>query len=494
MCDHNKFNPIDTFLDYYSRRNSNKIFIFDLKQKLGLTYKKANELVNFICGYFQNQKFKQGDLITLYLENSLEMVLLLLASLRFGMTVFLYPSLFIPSELKRDLSLVPARAVFVPGERAKEIGSFDRQKLIYVKTGGRQGFLDEISGLKCRYELKDISSQGKALLYQSAGASRHPRGIYYTHGNLSALIPSVCRGFRFSETDIHLIGLPLAHSAALNYSLFPALMCGSSVVIADSFWNIRSSFWKICSLYGVSYVEVVPTVLYMLCHLPYDRQERKSVKTLDYIGCGSAPLSENLQTEFEKRFGFPVANLYGLTETGPTHVDIPLSNEWRPGTIGKPLDVNQVKIFDKYGKECAPGKKGEIVVKGKNVFPGYAVRPELTQKFFHRDYFRTGDIGFKDRDGYFYFGGVEKELIIRGGMNIHPDEINEVFLSHPHVEECRTEGIPNDFFGEQIKTAVVVKPKSGLSEKELKAYCSRFLSPIKVPDFVEIVKEIPGLP
>jgi acyl-coenzyme A synthetase/AMP-(fatty) acid ligase len=491
MCSQKRFESLDTYLEYFSKESPDKTFVFELKRNLGLSYKKTNELVNSLCHFFQKRGFKQGDIITLYLDNNLELVLLLLASLRFGTVAFLYPSLFIPAELKKDLELIPSKAVFVSAERAEEFRTITRQRLIVVKTQSQNGLLDKIAGLNGRYDQQEIRPEDNALLYQSSGAACQPRGIYYTHGNLAALIPSVCRGFRFSETDIHLIGLPLAHSAALNYSLFPVLMSGGSVILADSFWNIRDSFWKVCGLYGVSYVEVVPTVLYMLYHLSFDGRDRSALKTIKYIGCGSAPLSESLQMEFEKNFGLPAANLYGLTETGPTHVDYPLSEEWRRGTIGRPLDVNRVTILDEDGKECNPGEKGEIAVKGENVFPGYAVWPELTRKCFKQDYFCTGDIGLKDREEYFYFCGIKKELIIRGGINIHPDEINEVILSHPQVKKCRTEGIPNDFFGEQIKTFIVLKTKGAISEKELKAYCSRFLSPIKIPDFVAFVKEIP---
>ena len=447
MCFQKGYKSPDTYLEFFSKESPDKTFVFELKRNLTLSFAKTNELVNSLCFYFEGQGFKQGDIITFYLDNCLELVLLLLASLRFGTIAFLYPSLFILSELKKDLELIPSKAVFVNAEKAEELRTKTRQRIIVVKTQGPDDFLDKIAGLKERFDKKEIKPEDNALLYQSSGGACQPRGIYYSHGNLAALIPSVCRGFCFSEADIHLIGLPLAHSAAMNYSFFPALMSGSSVILADSFWNIRDSFWKVCGLYGVSYVEVVPTVLYMLYHLPFDERDRSALKSLKYIGCGSAPLSESLQMEFEKKFGLPAANLYGLTETGPTHVDYPLSTEWRRGTIGKPLDVNSIKILDKNGQECLPGKKGEIAVKGENVFPGYAIKTELTSNFFKQNYFCTGDIGLEDEEGYFYFSGIKKELIIRGGINIHPDEINEVILSFPQVKKCSTEGIHNDFFG-----------------------------------------------
>lgn len=475
-------------LDFFALQNPNKVFLYDLKKQRGFSYKEVNSLVNSICHYYKTLGLKKGDIVALYLENCVEFCLLFFASVRYGTILFPYPYLFIPVELSKDLGEVRSKVLFIQDEKKKDFLKRPDCPWISVVVDKEGGFLEEMRRYDTAFLEAGVSPEDYACLYPSSGASNHPRGIYYTHKNIQSLIPSLCRGFKHTGRDTHLIVLPLAHSAAINYSLFPALYCGGSVVLADSFWNIREDFWGICQDHDVSYVETVPAILFMLLNLP-----AKFVKTthLKYVACGSAPLPLNLQIEFEKRFGLPVANLYGLTETGPTHVDYPLSPDWKRGAIGRALDINRVEIMDENGKKLPPGKEGEIAVKGDNVFPGYAIHPELTKQHFKKGYFCTGDIGYREGSGVFYFCRRKKELIIRGGLNIHPGEINEVLLTHPGVKAVSTRGVPDDFFGEQIKSFIVLRENTRLGEKELKNFCKNRLSPIKIPDFIHFVGELP---
>ncbi|SLM30892.1 hypothetical protein MTBBW1_2510010 [Desulfamplus magnetovallimortis] len=162
-------------------------------------------------------------------------------------------------------------------------------------------------------------------------------------------------------------------------------------------------------------MEVVPSVLFSLLNTPYKNYDRLRIPHLNYIGCGSAPLPIEIQKKTEKKFGLAVGNLYGLSETGPTHVDNPTKDGWQEGSIGKPLDVNDVKIFNDDGKEVAPGKIGEIAIKGPNVFIGYYKNAEAYNCVMKNDYFLTGDLGFQDEKGVFYFIERKKDLIIKGG-------------------------------------------------------------------------------
>jgi len=483
-------NNITNSLKIFAAETPDKEFLFDLNQNLGLTYKECNSLVNSICTYFKTLGLKKGDIVSIYLDNSLEFCLLFLASLRYGTIMFPYPKIFSKAELKRDINLSKPKIVFMQKEKSDDFLEVSFSRLIYI-NGEKQSFLRDIMKYEDSFEAENIGPEEIACLFHSSGTSLHPRGILYSQKNIMALIPSVCRGFNFCSNDIHLIVLPLAHSAALNYSLFPALYKGGTVILADSFWNIKNRFWRICDIYQITYIEVVPTILYMLCNLPFEKSE---ITSLNYIGCGSAPLSEELQMKFERTFNLPVANLYGLTETGPTHVDHPLGPNWKRGTIGKALDVNDIRIIDEEGNELPYGRTGEIAVKGENVFPGYAFNSKLAFRYFKKGYFCTGDIGYQDEKGYFYFCSRKKDLIIRGGVNIHPDEINELLLKHPGVEKSVTVGEPDEFFGELIKCFVVLKEGNDSDEKALINYCSCYLSPIKVPDFINIVPEISNYP
>jgi len=479
-------NSITHYLEKWAQSHPDKLFLYDQNRKTGLNFREVHQHVLGACAYFERLALKKGDIITLYLKNSFEFCLLFLASLEYGTVAYPYPYMFAPVELLRDLQWIKSQAAFVQAERKDEFEGCELKNMVFIDPDNQEYIFGNKADPAHHFRNKERNPDEFACIYPSAGASFHPRGIYYSHKNITALIPSVCRGFHFKKDDVHLILLPLAHSASLNYSFFPALLCGNTVVLTEGFWNIKDQFWRLCNEHSVSYVETIPTVLYTLLHLPKTFRE---VPTLKYIGCGSAPLENELQTEFMAKFGLPVANLFGLTETGPTHVDYPLVHDWKPGSIGKPLDVNQVVVVSKNGNPLPTGEKGEIQIRGDNVFPGYAVKPELTSHSFCRGYFRTGDIGYKDIDGMYYFSHRMKDLIIRGGLNIHPDEINEVLLTHPDVLACRTSGSPDKFFGEIIKSDVRIRTDSRLNQQALKDFCAHQLSPIKVPDVINFVKK-----
>ena len=477
---------ITQYLSKWALNRPDKLFLFDQKRNMGLNFREVLQYVINTCSYFERLGLKEGDIITLYLENGLEFCLLLFASLEYGAVVFPYPNMFAPVELVRDLQHIKSRAMFIQTEKKHAFEGRGLENMVFLDSENPDFFLEQIVESGNDYKKKENNPDDFACIFPSAGASFHPRGIHYTHKNIMALIPSICRGFHFNTEDVHLILLPLAHSASLNYSLFPALLSGSTVVLTEGFWNVRDKFWTLCNEHAVTYVETIPTILYTLLHLP---KTFEVVPSLNYIGCGSAPLNKELHAEFMKNFGLPVANLYGLTETGPTHVNYPLDPDWKPGSIGKALDVNHVVIADKKGNPLSSGEKGEILVKGDNVFPGYAIKPELTSNSFVHGYFRTGDIGYLDKSGVCYFSHRSKELIIRGGLNIHPDEINEVLLSHPDVLRCRTSGSPDDFFGEKIKSDVMLSSNCCLSQQDLKEFCLKKLSPIKIPDEINFSVE-----
>jgi long-chain acyl-CoA synthetase len=241
-------------------------------------------------------------------------------------------------------------------------------------------------------------------------------------------------------------------------------------------------------------VEVVPSILVALLHTPYDEKDYSGIKKLKFIGCGSAPLPVELQNKIHQKFDLKVANLYGLSETGPTHVDYPLDEGWKPGSIGKPLDVNQVDIMNENGNMLDHDQVGEIVVKGENVFIGYHGNQEIYDKLVVDGYFHTGDLGYKSKDGVFYFTGRKKDLIIKGGINISPDEIDEIIFKLDEVKEATTVGMEDEYLGEKIFTYIVLKDGKKLNGEKVKSFCKKFLSKEKIPDVVKFVESLPKGP
>ena len=331
------------------------------------------------------------------------------------------------------------------------------------------------------FQDKDIDNTLPATLYYSSGTTGDPKGVLYSHKNMISLIASINRGFHFTKGDNQFAFLPFGHTASINYNILPSLMAGSNLYISRGFENLRTNFFEVIAKYKITFTEIVPTALLTLLKLNIDIS-KYDLNNLRFIGCGSSTLPLTSQKEFIDKYKIRVCNLYGLSETGPSHVDYPLEPGWKPGSIGKPLDVNECKISD----------DGEILLKGENVFVGYHKNEKLYKRVIKNGWFYTGDIGF-ERDGKYYFVDRKKDLIIKGGINIVPMEIEEVFYKHDQVHECVVVGKEDKIVGENIVAVVVPHNKENELDlvRELKLLCKSHLSNFKVPSRILIWDELP---
>jgi long-chain acyl-CoA synthetase len=227
----------------------------------------------------------------------------------------------------------------------------------------------------------------------------------------------------------------------------------------------------------------VPTVAQTLVKLKED-VSKLDLTNISFVGCGSAPLSKTIQNEFFSSFQKPLANLYGLSETGPSHFDNPLETNWKPGSIGKPLSVNNCKIAN----------DGEILLRGKNVMLGYFNNDKLTNEVIKDGWFHTGDYGF-EQDGNYYFLDRKKDLIILGGINIYPAEIEDVIYKESRVLECAVFGVEDKTLGEKIVAYIKCSLKGHdnliVMEADLIELCKKHLSRFKIPSVIVFVDEIP---
>lgn len=469
-----------------------RIFIHDIKTDRRFTFSQIDGLVEGTARCLHAHGLRKGDIITAVISNSPEYVFLYFASLRLGAVFNPLPFSSHSEEILKNVRMVESRLVVVDQKREAEFANKKPDNFLSIPVGNRSAFEERIREFSCfDYPATAIDEHAPACLYYSSGTTSDPKGVLFTHRNMISNIASICRGFQFEAgEEIHLTFLPLGHTASINYSLLPCAYSGGTIILAEDFWTIRNRIWHLVESHRVTYMETVPTVLYSLLNI-YREGTQKNISSMRFVGCGSAPLQKSIQLAFEKRFGLKVGNLYGLSETGPTHVDYPLENGWEPGSIGFPLDVNQVKIYGEEGQECEPGRIGEIAVKGDNVFAGYFKNDSLYRDVIRGGYFFTGDLGYRDSGGRFYFMDRKKDIIIKGGINILPGEIDEVLLLHPSVREGVTVGIPDDLFGEQIHSFVVLKDGTEASPSELVEHCRRYLSKIKVPQEIFIVDNIP---
>jgi len=433
-----------TLADFFSEHASSSKFIYEIE-----TGKKKNHklILNNARQLSSNVLVKRGDIVTVILPNSIEYIECFLAAMLGGWVFNPLPYFIQIQELKKIFTYVEPNIIITD---KKEIFSH-LSKQYKILTPGQV-----LSGNE-KFKQKEIDPQQPAALYYSSGTTDNPKA------------------------DRQLAFLPFGHTASINYNILPSLLIGCDLFISKGFEHLRSIFFNILEKYRITYTEIVPTVLFILNKLKVDISNI-DLSLLEFIGCGSSTLPLSAQKEFITHYGVGIGNLYGLAETGPTHIDDPRKKGWKPGSIGIPLDVN----------ECRISEDGEILIKGENVFMSYYKNKQLYEKSVVDGWFHTGDLG-KYNEGKFYFTDRKKDIIIKGSINIVPMEIEEVVHEHPAVLECVAVGKTDKIHGEDV-AIVIVKNGNMDNEKlarEIKNLCRSRFSSYKVPGHIEFWDTIP---
>jgi len=485
-----KFNSIIEAIQFHADTSPDSDFCLDLTLDRAFSYLEFNHYINKCANYIESLDDHKIKIISSAMRNSIEGLIIFFASQKVGAAINPMPNSLSSREIQRNLEFVKPDLTFLEAEQ-KSNHFEGKQKILYIDMDQR-GFLDELDKFPNHYEdfpkPEDISA-----LYYTSGTTSDPKCMEYSHKSQIHLIESISRAFRFTKKNIHLGILPIGHTAITNYQLLPCLLNGSKLILVENYMSVRQNFWEIISEEAVSYVQVVPTILIMVFNTPTDFLDFDQLK-LDYIGCGSAPLGIEIQLQFQEKFGIPVANLYGLSESGPSHFDDPLQSNWEPGGIGKPLDVNDCKIFRDDMTIADSFEIGQIALKGENIFNGYYNNQEATIKAMHNGYFLTGDLGYYNNDGYFFFSDRSKDLIIKGGVNIFPGEIEEIISSLTEIEIAAVVGIPHKILGEDIVAFVKLKDGKNIDKQSIIQKCRDNLQPMKVPSIIEFVDEVPTTP
>ena len=483
-------------LRVHARERGDQVWVHDGNTGREWTFAAFDELVDRACAWLKERGLSTGDIVSVVIANRIEYLVLYWASLRLGSVFNPFPFGLSARDVAKNLHFVGPRLVLAQDRHLEDLEAHGPEaKYLRIEDeleGG--GFLEALERQSSAASPAPIDPEQPACIYYSSGTTGDPKGIVYSHHNMTSLIASIVRGFGWSADDRHLVFLPLGHTASINYSVLPCMLSGGGIALYDSFWKVRGRLWQHIAEHEIAYMEVVPSVLFSMLNTPYRDYDRAAIPDFRWVGCGSAPLPVEVQVKFQERFGLGVGNLYGLSETGPTHIDDPTETGWAPGTVGRPLDVNEVAILDPDGAPQPVGTVGEIAVKGPNVFTGYYRNEEATRRAFRGEYYLTGDLGFVDGDGRFHFSDRRKDLIIKGGVNIFPGEIDEVLFAHPSVKEAATIGVPDDYLGERIKSYVVAADGQEANEEALRAHCLEAVGSFKCPDAFVFVDDIPKGP
>jgi malonyl-CoA/methylmalonyl-CoA synthetase len=331
-------------------------------------------------------------------------------------------------------------------------------------------------------------SDAIALIGYTSGTTGRSKGAMLTHGNLVANSLAVTTAWRWTPDDRLLLTLPLFHIHGLGVGIHGTLLVGSAVDLRRRF-DVAEVYDELLRGTPTMFFGV-PTMYTRLIAEAQRRAERPPPIRL-YVS-GSAPLSAQTFAEFERLFGQPILERYGMTET-IMNLTNPYDGERRPGTVGMPFPGQEARIVDlKTRAPIRDEREGEIQVRGPHVFKGYWRRPDATAEAFDADgWFNTGDLGWRSADGYYTISGRARELIISGGYNVYPREVEEVLLAHPGVAEAAVLGLPDPDLGEQVVAAIVPRSGAVVTADELVAHCRDRLASYKKPRQVFFVDSLP---
>ena len=450
-----------------------------------ITYKELREQVMTMASALAAAGIRPGDRVATVLPNGLPAIVSFLAASIAG-TAAPLNSGYREEEFRFYLEDTAARILLCPPDGAAEARRAAEGRIpVQAIEMDAHGFV-RMAGAANGSKSLSPAGDDIALVLHTSGSTGRPKRVPIKHSNLAASARNIVATYELSPSDVSLCVMPLFHVHGLVASTLSTILSGGTIVVPDKFNPL--SFWRIARDHRVTWYSAVPTIHQLL--LSRARGERPpGSEGLRFIRSCSAALPPDMMRNMEATFGAPVLEAYGMTEASHQMCSNPLPPASRkPGSVGPGTGV-RVSIMDTKGSHLASDKRGEVVIQGPNVVAGYENNPEANAKSYTGGWFRTGDEGFLDSDGYLTLTGRIKELINRGGEKIAPREIDEVLLTHPAVAEAVAFGVPHPTWGEEVEAAVVLREPR--KDSEILAYCRERLADFKCPKKLHVVDAIP---
>ncbi len=454
-----------------------------------LTYRQLRENIVRLAAQLNSFGLGRGDRIAIAMGNGPEMIVTFFAAAMCGTAAPLNPK-YKQEEFAFYYEDTQAKALItLPGTMELAHQAVTPDMMVISATPEADGTLSfNILNEPRTDRLNQLAEPDDfALILHTSGTTSRPKRVPIRHRNLVASAHNIIATYNLSADDTALCVMPLFHIHGIVGSMLSTLASGGTVVCPPGFSALE--FWKLLETFKPTWYSAVPTMHQMLLARADRNLSVIQANPLRFIRSSSASLPPVVMERIEQVFNAPVLESYSMSEAAHMMTSNPLPPKARkPGSVGYGLGV-EVGIMDENGELLEKGNLGEVVVKGPNVFDGYENNPEANATAFVNGWFRTGDQGFLDDEGYLLLTGRLKELINRGGEKISPLEVDNVLLRHPAVAESLAFAVPHKTLGEDIHAALVLKGE--VSEKELQAHCSALLAEFKVPRKFHILEELP---
>jgi long-chain acyl-CoA synthetase len=489
-------NTLRDSVDHWARLQPHAPFLIAPESRHSISYGEFEVQTRQLAGLLAGLGIPRGAHIGLYLQNGLQTSRLFLSAMAAGYVVTPFNLLAHEDQLVWVLHHSHCALLFHGADQremlAKVLPKLHRElRCLEIDSDAVHLGLAQYS--QPEIDLEPASPSDSVLLMYTSGTTGTPKGVQLTHANVLHAARTVSAWHQLTPRDRVLSSLPIYHINGQCIATITPFFSGGSIVTAQKF--SASQWWGWVLEQECSWINLVPTIIaYLLNSAESSQVQPQDLKRVRFARSASAPLPPEHHRAFEKRFGITVIEAMGMTESASVVFCNPHDERRRYGSPGLPCGVT-AKIVDTEGQEVDDGITGEICFSGANVMSGYYHAEEETRKSFDsKGWLKTGDLGHRDADGFYFVTGRLKELIIKGGENIAPREIDEILLQHPAVLDAACVGIPDENYGQEIMACLILKEGSACSEEEIRNFCLEKLGRFKSPKVWRFVDHFPRGP
>ncbi|WP_453990547.1 acyl-CoA synthetase [Bacillus nitroreducens] len=468
-----------------ARLSPDSIAVVDGETGDRFTFEELNIRAENMASYFNHIGIKKGDRVALLSPNDVSYFDLLFACGKIG-------AIFVPlnwrlasKELDYILSNSSPKLLVIASQFESLILNKDSRKCLIIHSEEYCQII-ETSNISIENHSTINENDPLAIIY-TGGTTGKPKGVVLTHQSMMWNGLNTILSWNLTAEDVTLTYMPMFHTGGLNALSIPILMMGGKVVIANNFEPKRAI--QMINQEGCTVVLLVPTMYHMMINTPYFKDV--SFPTMHTFLSGGAPCPLEIYQAFEEK-GLSFKEGYGLTEAGPNNFFIdPKISRFRRGSVGKAMYFNDVKIISPDGNPAKVGEVGELLIRGKHLFHHYWNNPDATNEVYQDGWLHTGDLARCDEEGYHYIVGRKKEMIITGGENVYPLEVEQCISQHAAINEVAVIGVPHQKWGEMVIAFVSLMPGQNVSKSELMEFCQEKIGKYKVPKEFIFVDELP---